>query len=254
MVPFPTETSANLLLSSLPWEDYACLVPDLHVVKLDPGAPIGHSRIDGNFAYFPTTCVISLVCEMEDGGTAEVAITGKEGVLGTSLFLGGNTASNRAIVGIGGEALRMDARILRDRFMRCTSFQRALLRYTESLISQISITAACNRRHTLEKRLCRWLLLIHDRAAGDEFVMTQEFIANMLGGRRETVTVAAGHLQDAGLIHYTRGHLRIIDRQGMENSVCECYRNVRRDLPRAAAQAVSACQDLRKSRISNILS
>jgi CRP-like cAMP-binding protein len=173
---------------------------------------------------------------MEDGATAEVALVGNEGMLGTSLFLGGNTTSNRAIVGIAGEAQRMDARILRDQFLRCDAFQRILLQYTEALISQISITAGCNRRHTLVKRLCRWLLLLHDRTNSDEFVMTQEFIANMLGGRRETVTVAAGHLQDAGLIHYKRGHLKIIDRQGLENSVCECYRNARAEFSRERAK------------------
>jgi CRP-like cAMP-binding protein len=135
---------------------------------------------------------------MEDGATVEVALTGNEGVLGTSLFLGGNGTISRAVVGVGGEAQRLDARVLKDQFRRCDAFRRVLLQYTEALIAQISITAACNRRHTLEKRLCRWLLLLHDRVGSDEFVMTQEFIANMLGGRRETVTVAAGHLQDAG--------------------------------------------------------
>jgi hypothetical protein len=251
----PTRTRpSNLLLSSLAPEDYARLAPHLHSVKLESGALIGRGPGESNFAYFPTTCVVSLICEMEDGGTAEVALTGNEGVLGTSLFLGGKSATNRAVVGIAGEAQRMDARILKDQFMRCDAFQRVLLQYTEALISQISITAACNRRHKLEKRLCRWLLLLHDRAVSDEFVMTQEFIANMLGGRRETVTVAAGHLQDAGLIHYTRGHLKIIDRQGLENTVCECYRNARGEVLRPVQQRTEIDQDLRKIRISNVLS
>jgi CRP-like cAMP-binding protein len=130
------------------------------------------------------------------------------------------------MVGIAGEALRMEARILRDQFMRGGAFQRVLLRYTSALITQISLTAACNRKHTLEKRLCRWLLLIRDRVDSDELIMTQEFIANMLGGRRETVTVAAGRLQDAGLIHYSRGRLRIVDRKRLEETVCECYKAV----------------------------
>jgi hypothetical protein len=238
--------SPNLLLSSLSGEDYARLAPHLHTVKLSLGEVVGRTPGESSFAYFPTTCVVSLICDMEDGGTAEVALTGNDGVLGTSLFLGGNTTTNRAVVGIAGEAQRMDARVLRDQFTRGGAFQRALLRYTEALITQISLTAACNRMHKLEKRLCRWLLLIHDRATSNEFVMTQEFIANMLGGRRETVTVAAGHLQDAGLIHYTRGRLRIVDRKGLENSVCECYRAVPSDAPRVLAprkmETVTACE------------
>jgi hypothetical protein len=244
----------NLLLSSLAPEDYANLSPHLQTVRLECGAILGGDAGACPFAYFPTTCVVSLICEMEDGATAEVALTGNEGVLGTSLFLGGRTATNRAIVGIAGEAQRMDARILRRQFMRCEAFQRVLLKYTDALISQISNTAACNRRHTLEKRLCRWLLLLHDRASSDEFVMTQEFIANMLGGRRETVTVAAGHLQDSGLIHYTRGRLRIVDRPGLENYVCECYRNVRGEYARPLPQPVEVHQGLAKTRTSSALS
>jgi len=164
---------------------------------------------------------------MEDGATVEVALTGNDGVLGTSIFLDGKATANRAIVGIAGEAVRMEARVLRDQFVRGGTFQRVLLRYTSALITQISLTAACNRKHTLEKRLCRWLLLIRDRVASDELIMTQEFIASMLGGRRETVTVAAGRLQDAGLIHYSRGRLRIVDRKRIEETVCECYQAVK---------------------------
>ena len=244
---------ANLLLSSLAPEDYAKLAPNLHTVTLELGTILG-GEADSRFAYFPVSCVVSLICEMEDGATAEVALTGNEGVLGTSLFLSGQSTTNRAIVGIAGEAQRMDAQILRGQFMRCEAFQSALLKYTDALISQISNTAACNRRHTLEKRLCRWLLLLHDRASSNEFVMTQEFIANMLGGRRETVTVAAGHLQDAGLIHYTRGHLRIVNRPGLENYVCECYRNVRGEQARPPAQPVEVRQPLAKTRSSSALS
>jgi hypothetical protein len=240
-------------------EDYARIAPHLHTVKFALGTVIGHCSRELSFAYFPTTCVVSLICDMEDGGTAEVALTGNDGVLGTSLFLGGNTTTNRAVVGIAGEAQKMDGRILKDQFMRGGAFQRVLLRYTEALITQISCTAACNRMHTLEKRLCRWLLHIHDRTTSDEFVMTQEFIANMLGGRRETVTIAAGHLQDAGLIHYTRGRLKIIDRQGLENSVCECYRPVLSDSrcrlsPKEVDMRYRMGDSLNRTRISNVLS
>jgi hypothetical protein len=220
------DNSSNHLLSNLPVEDYARLVPHLRTVKFSLGEVVGQGARDFGFAYFPTTCVVSLVCDMEDGATAEVALAGNDGVLGTSLFLEGHATTNRAIVGIAGEALRMEARVLRDHFTRGGPFQRVLLRYTGTLINQISLTAACNRKHTLEKRLCRWLLLIRDRVSSDELIMTQEFIANMLGGRRETVTVAAGRLQDAGLIHYTRGHLRIVDRKRLEETVCECYKAV----------------------------
>jgi hypothetical protein len=179
---------------------------------------------------------------MESGASVQVALTGYDGVVGTSIFLGGNTASNRSVIGLAGEALRVDVRVLRDQFRRGGSLQQVLLRYTEAFIAQISATAACNRVHVLEKRLCRWLLLVHDRAISDELVMTQEFIASMLGGRRETVTVAAGHLQDAGLIHYSRGRLRIVDRKGLEDRVCECYWAVSKDFYQSNA-SVPAIQN-----------
>jgi CRP-like cAMP-binding protein len=220
------------LLGGLSVEEYSRLVPYLHTVRFCLGDEIGHGTRGSGFAYFPTSSVVSLICDMEDGSTVEVGLAGNEGVLGTSFFLGGNATTNRAVVGIAGEAVRMDARVLKDQFMRGGSFQRLLLQYTGKLIAQISLTAACNRKHTLEKRLCRWLLLIRDRVASDELIMTQEFIANMLGGRRETVTVAAGRLQDAGFIHYTRGHLRIVDRKGLEETVCECYRSVKQQCER----------------------
>jgi hypothetical protein len=222
-------TSRNFLLSSLARDDYERLLPHLHKVHFSLGELVGDWNGYRGFAYFPTTCVVSLICTMETGASVQVALTGYDGVVGTSTFLGGNTARNRAVIGLAGEALRIDVRVLRDQFKRGGSLQRMLLRYTEALITQISSTAACNRVHVLEKRLCRWLLLIHDRANSDDLVMTQEFIASMLGGRRETVTVAAGHLQDAGLIHYGRGRLRLVDRKGLEDRVCECYRGVSRE-------------------------
>jgi CRP-like cAMP-binding protein len=221
--------SSNHLLASVSKEEYGCFVPHLQRVSFSRGDAIDDSTGNFAFAYFPTTCVASLVCLMEDGASAEVALAGNDGLLGTSLFLGGCANTSRAIVGISGEAFRMDARFLRTQFLRGGSFQRVLLSYTSSLIAQISLTAACNRKHTLEKRFCRWLLLVRDRTMSDELVMTQEFVANMLGGRRETVTVAAGHLQDAGVIQYSRGRLRILDRKKLEDVVCECYRPVNTD-------------------------
>ncbi len=228
-------TSQNFLLSSLPRDDYERLLPHLHTVHFSLGELVGDCNGHRGFAYFPTTCVVSLICSMETGASVQVALTGYDGVVGTSTFLGGNSTCNHAVIGLAGEALRIDVRVLNDQFKRGGSLQRVLLRYTEALITQISSTAACNRVHVLEKRLCRWLLLIRDRAISDDLVMTQEFIASMLGGRRETVTVAAGHLQDAGLIHYSRGRLRIVDRKGLEDRVCECYRGVSKEFNGSSA-------------------
>jgi CRP-like cAMP-binding protein len=172
---------------------------------------------------------------MENGATAEMGLTGNDGAVGIALFLGGQTMPNRAVVQIGGGAFRMKAATLKEEFSRGGPLQSLLLRYTQSLLSQISQTAVCNRLHSVQSRLCRWLLLSQDRVKRDEFRMTQDFIANMLGGRRESVTVAAGRLQDAGLIHYSRGHIRILNRQGLEAAVCECYRVIRNETDRLFA-------------------
>jgi CRP-like cAMP-binding protein len=163
---------------------------------------------------------------MHDGSTAEMALTGNDGVIGIALFLGGGTTPHRAVVSIGGDVIKIPARIMQAEFARGGQLQQILLLYTQALITQISQTAVCNRLHSVEQRLCRWLLLCHDRVSGPEILMTQEYIANMLGGRRESVTVAAGHLQDLGLIHYSRGHIAVLDREGLEMMVCECYRVV----------------------------
>jgi CRP-like cAMP-binding protein len=185
-----------------------------------------------DYAYFPTTCVVSCLYTMRDGSTAEMALAGNDGIIGIASFLGGGTIPHRAVAQIGGHALKMPAKALQEEFARGGSFQHILLRYTQALITQISQTAVCNRLHPLEQRLCRWLLLCHDRVNGSEILMTQEYIANMVGGRRESVTVAAGHLQDAGLIHYSRGHINILDREGLEATACECYKIVNNELNR----------------------
>jgi CRP-like cAMP-binding protein len=169
---------------------------------------------------------------MEDGSTAEMGLTGNDGVVGIALFLGGDTTPNRAIVQIAGGALRMRAKVLQAEFKQGGALQQVLLRYIQALLTQISQTAVCNRLHAVEQRLCRWLLLSHDRVHSHELQMTQEFIAHMLGGRRESVTVAAGRLQDAGLIHYARGHITILDRAGLEATVCECYQVVKNEIDR----------------------
>ncbi len=222
----------SLLLSALPDEEYERLLPSLQYLAFALGEVVYESGGHMEYVYFPTTCVVSLLYTMEDGCTAEVGLTGNDGVVGIALFLGGDTAPNRAVVQIAGGAFRMKAKVLQDEFRRGGSFQRLMLRYTQALITQISQTAICNRLHPVEKRLCRWLLLCHDRLKSDNILMTQEFISNMLGGRRESVTVAAGRLQDAGLIHYVRGHIAILDRPGLEATVCECYRIVKAESDR----------------------
>jgi CRP-like cAMP-binding protein len=222
----------NHLLCSISAEEYARLRPSMQHTTLALGQVIyeAGSRLD--YFYFPTTCVVSWLYTTQDGSTAEVALAGNDGVVGVSLFLGGGTAAHRAVVQIGGDALKIPARVVQGEFARGGLLQHILLRYTQALITQIAQTAVCNRLHSVEQRLCRWLLLCHDRVNDSEILMTQEYIANMLGGRRESVTVAAGRLQDAGLIHYSRGHIKILDREGMEGIVCECYQIVEDELQR----------------------
>ena len=216
----------NHILATLPREDCERVRGALEPVTLALGDVVYESGEHLAHLYFPTSCIVSMLYSMEDGATAEMGLAGNDGVVGVALFLGGNTTPNRAIVALEGTALRMRAAAVREEFARGGAFQRLLLRYTQSLITQISQTAVCNRLHSVEKRLCRWLLLCHDRVESDRLLMTQEFISNMLGGRRESVTVAAGRLQDAGLIHYSRGHIRILDRHGLEAACCECYQTV----------------------------
>jgi len=218
---------AQRVLSSLPQEDYQRLLPNLHHVNLPLGEVVYESSRPMDHVYFPTTCLISLLHTMNDGSIAEMGVVGNDGMVGIALFLGGITRPNRALVQIGGHALRLSSKILREEFTRLGPLHDCLLRYTQALLTQVSQTAVCNRLHSVEQRLCRWLLLSHDRVPSDEIAMTQEFIATMLGGRRESVTIAAGHLQGAGLIDYSRGHIRILDRQGLERQVCECYQVVK---------------------------
>jgi CRP-like cAMP-binding protein len=222
----------NHLLCALGPGKRSRLLPHLQPVTLSLGQILYEpgERID--YCYFPTNSVVSLLYTTQDGSTAEMGLVGNEGVLGVALFLGGESTCSRALVPVAGEAFRLSARLLREEFACRGPLQHLLLRYTQALITQISQTAVCNRLHSVEQRLCRWLLLCHDRRNCSELLMTQELIANMLGGRRESVTVAAGHLQDAGLIHYCRGHISILDRQGLEASVCECYRIVEDEFDR----------------------
>jgi CRP-like cAMP-binding protein len=228
----PISPSANRIVSSLPPDERERLAKMLQPVTFALGDVVYESGGHLQHVYFPTTSVVSLLYTMENGSTAEMGLAGNDGVVGVALFLGGDTTPNRAVVQIGGGAFGMAAKHLREEFARGGPFQRALLRYTQALITQISQTAVCNRLHEVEQRLCRWLLLCHDRVKSNEIQMTQEFISNMLGGRRESVTVAAGRLQDVGLIHYARGHISILDRQGLERTVCECYQIVKGEMDR----------------------
>ena len=184
------------------------------------------------YVYFPTTSIVSLLYVMEDGASAEIAVVGNEGILGISLFMGGETTPSRAVVQSAGHAYRLQAALLKEEFGRYGPTMHLLLRYTQALITQMAQTAVCNRHHSVDQQLCRWLLLSLDRLASNELSMTQELIANMLGVRREGVTEAAGKLQDAGLIRYRRGRITVLDRPGLEERSCECYQVVKTEFDR----------------------
>jgi CRP-like cAMP-binding protein len=219
----PSGPAGNRILRDLPPQDRIRLTAALQPVAFELGDVICEPGQRLDHIYFPTTAVVSSLYTTEEGETAEMGLVGNDGVVGVSLFLGGEATPNQATVVVAGDALRLAAHVLRKEFAAGGALQALLLRYTQALITQISHTAVCNRLHAVEQRLCRWLLMCHDRVDRDDLQMTQEFIANVLGGRRETVTVAAGHLQDAGLIRYSRGHIAIVDRKGLEAAACECY-------------------------------
>jgi len=218
-----TRQVGNWLLDALPQEDYERLLSDLKPVSFALGEVVYESGGQMDNVYFPTTCHVSLLYTMINGVTAEMGLVGNEGVVGIALFMGGDTTPNRAVVQGAGKAMKLRAKSLHVEFSRGGDFQHLLLRYTQALITQISQTAVCNRLHSVEQRLCRWLLMTHDRTHSDELQMTQEFISHMLGVRREGVTHAAQNLQEKGLISYARGHIRIADRPKLEAHVCECY-------------------------------
>lgn len=227
-----SNAARNLLLCTLPPAERERLMPDLWPVTLSLGQILCEPGERIKYCYFPINAVVSLIYTMQDGSTAEMGLVGKEGVLGVAAFLGGESTCSRALVAVGGDTFRLPAKRLREEFTHVGPLQHLLLRYAQALITQVSQTAVCNRLHSVEQRLCRWLLMCYDRRNSAELLMTQELIANMLGGRRESVTVAAGRLQDAGLIHYCRGRIRILDRDGLESNVCECYRTVEDEFDR----------------------
>ncbi len=225
----------NRLLAMLPEAEFARLQPQLEPAPLPLGMAVYESGDQQGFVYFPTTAIVSLLYVMEDGSSAEIAIVGNEGVVGVALFMGGESTPSRAVVQSAGHAYRMRARVVKLEFDRGGELQHLLLRYTQALITQMAQTAVCNRHHAIEQQLCRWLLLSLDRLSTNELSMTQELIANMLGVRREGVTEAAGMLQAAGLIHYSRGRITVLDRPGLEALACECYAVVKRETDRLLA-------------------
>jgi CRP-like cAMP-binding protein len=228
----PQSPQQNHLLAALPPAEWERLQPRLELMPMPLGHVLYESGSELQHVYFPTTCIVSLLYVMEDGHSAEIAIVGNEGIVGVALFMGGETTPSRAIVQSAGHAYRMPGKFLKEEFYRAGPLQRLLLRYTQALITQMAQTAVCNRHHSVEQQLCRWLLLSLDRLPSNELVMTQELIANMLGVRREGVTESAGKLQKLGLINYRRGRITVLDRAALERHACECYAVVKREFDR----------------------
>ncbi len=222
----------NRLLAALPEATYQGLLPALERMPMPLGLSVYESGGAQGYVYFPTSSIVSLLYVLADGASAEIAITGNEGVVGISLFMGGETTPSRAVVQSAGEGYRLRGQLLKKEFEAGGALQHLLLRYTQALITQMAQTAVCNRHHSVEQQLCRWLLLSLDRLPSNELVMTQELIANMLGVRREGVTEAAGKLQAEGLIQYSRGKITVLDRLHVEARVCECYAVVKREYDR----------------------
>lgn len=222
----------NRLLAALPDDEAARWLPRLEAVDLPLGKVLYESGSKLRHVYFPTTAIVSLLYVLENGATAEIAVVGREGIVGISLFMGGETTPSRAVVQSAGLGYRLEAGAMLNEFNRAGPVLHLLLRYTQALITQMSQTAVCNRHHSLDQQLCRWMLLSLDRLQTQELVMTQELIANMLGVRREGVTEAAGSLQKAGLIQYRRGRIRVLDRAGLERRACECYAVVKNEYDR----------------------
>jgi CRP-like cAMP-binding protein len=229
LLPNPRQ---NHLLASLPEAEWARWMPHLEQVSLPLGHVLYESGVTLKHVYFPITGIVSLLYVMEDGASAEIAVIGNEGVVGISLFMGGESTPSRAVVQSAGLGFRMHSQVIKEEFHRSGPVMHVLLRYTQALITQMAQTAVCNRHHTLDQQLCRWLLLSLDRIDGSEIVMTQELISNMLGVRREGVTEAALSLQKDGLISYARGHIKVLNRPGLELRTCECYAVVKKEYDR----------------------
>ena len=224
--------SQNHLLAALPAAEFERLAPHLELVPMLLGETLYEPGGQFRHVYFPTTAIVSMLYTLESGMSAEIAGVGNEGILGISLFLGGDTTPSSAVVQTAGHGYRLPGRLLKEEFGRGGLTQRLLLRYTQALLTQMCQTAACNRHHSIEQQICRWLLLTLDRLPSNELVMTQELVANALGVRRESVTEVAGNLQRAGFIRYRRGHISVLDRSGLEDGACECYAVVKKEFAR----------------------
>jgi len=226
------EAKKNDLLAALPDAELQRWLPQIEPIDLPLGYVLYESGETMSHVYFPSSAIVSLLYVLENGASAEIAVVGNEGIVGISLFMGGGSSPNRAVIQSAGEGFRLNAKALQEEFQRAGPVLHLLLRYTQALIAQMSQTAVCNRHHSLDQQLCRWLLLSLDRLPGDELVMTQQLISNMLGVRREGVTEAAMNLQAAGLIRYARGRITVLDRFALEKRSCECYSVVKKEYDR----------------------
>ncbi len=223
---------SNDLLAALPADELDRLRPDLEAVEMKLGDVVHEASQPHQYVYFPLDCIISLVYVMQNGASAEVAVIGHEGLVGVTVLMGGGTMPNRAVVQGAGSALRIKSSLLRKEFDRGLVMSQVLMRFVQALLTQMAQTAVCNRHHTVDQQLCRWLLMSLDRLPANQVIMTQELIANMLGVRREGVTEAAGRLQVSGVIRYSRGHIEVLDRPKLERLCCECYDVVRKEYAR----------------------
>ncbi len=242
----------NHLLAALPTAEFERLVAHLEMVPLQLGDILYEPGTQLQYAYFPTTAIVSLHYVMESGASAETAGVGNEGVVGIALFMGGDTTPSSAVVQTAGHAYRLAGRLIKQEFNRAGLMQQLMLRYTQALITQMAQTAACNRHHTVEQQLCRWLLLTLDRVPSQELVMTQELVASMLGVRREGITEAASKLQREGYIRYRRGHIAVLQRSGLEGRACECYAVVKKEMTRLLSdvrhrEGISTVADQRRA-------
>jgi CRP-like cAMP-binding protein len=238
-MPPTADLKDNTLLAALPVAEWNRWLPQLERVEMPLGQVLYEAGDTLKYMYFPLTSIVSLLYVMENGASAEIAVVGKEGLVGVSLFMGGESTSSRAVVQSAGIGCRLKSKVMKSEFDRAGPVLHLLLRYTQALLTQMAQTAVCNRHHSLDQQLCRWLLLSLDRLDGNDLVMTQELIANMLGVRREGVTEAALQLQKEGLIRYARGHITVIDRDGLERRTCECYAVVKREYDRLLPPAIA---------------
>lgn len=232
MFDYGPDKVGNEILSALPQDEYQRLLANFRPITFSLGQVVHENSQRLDTIYFPVTSVLSLVYTTESGPTAEIGVIGSDGMLGIALILGGNTMPHRAVTQIAGRAIAVRANVIQNEFSHGQRLQQAILRYTQALLTQVSQTAVCNRLHSMEQRLSRWLLLCQDRTRSSDLQLTQEFISQMLGARRESVTVAAGRLQDAGIIQYSRGRISILDRSGLETTACECYGVVKNECSR----------------------